>query len=520
MTDVLPYAVHTPDDGASAPVGAAVWVGVDVGTQGVRVALLDERGTLVGGGTAPLQSRRGPGRRHEQDPEQWWSATVAALAQARAAVDVGAVRALAICSTSGTLLLADRDGEPLTPGVMYDDDRGAPHVARVAAEGAALWDELGLRMQGSWALPKLVGLFGGDATGAAARAGGTAARLPADARVLHSADFVAARLAGEPTATDASHALKSGYDSIRRRWPVELFERLGIPPQALPRVVAPGTPIGQLGAAAAAATGLPAGAAIVAGMTDGCGGQIAAGALAPGRVVSVLGTTLVLKGVSEQLLRDPHGAVYSHRSPDGEWLPGGASNVGAGALAAAFPGRDLPALDVAAAAHEPAGPLTYPLTARGERFPFYRPEAEGFTIGVAADDGDRFAALLQGVAYVERIGVAALAQLGAPLDGPLALTGGATRSRYWCQLRADVLGRPVELPRHPEAAVGMAVLAAAGADGGSLRDAAQRLLAPSARIEPRPDRAARFQERFGAFAQALVERGYLAPVLAAAAVAR
>lgn len=83
-----------------------------------------------------------------------------------------------------------------------------------------------------------------------------------------------------------------------------------------------------------------------------------------------------------------------------------------------------------------------------------------------------------------------------------------------------MLGRPVELPRHPEAAVGMAVLAASGAGAGSLRDTAARLLAPSERIEPRPDRSARFEERFGAFSQALVERGYLTPGLAAAAVAR
>lgn len=516
MTEIFPSDVHTAFAAASAgrstrghdgaAGGRAVWAGIDIGTGGVRVALLDGRGRPVAGGAAPLLSSRGPGRRHEQDPEAWWEATVAALATACSAADASGVRALAICSTSGTILLADRAGAPLTPGVMYDDDRGAPHVERVAAEGRELWDELGLRIQGSWALPKLLALLGG-ATGSR---GGV--------RLLHSADLVAARLAGEPTATDASHALKSGYDSIRERWPAALMERLGVPPDALPPVVAPGTPIAHVCADAAARTGLPAGAAIVAGMTDGCAGQIAAGALDPGRGVSVLGTTLVLKGVSDELLHDASGAVYSHRAPDGGWLPGGASNVGAGALDAAFPGRDLAALDAAAAAYEPAGPLIYPLTARGERFPFHDPGAEGFALGAARDEGDHFAALLQGIAYVERIGVAALAQLGAPVTEPLALTGGAARSRYWCQLRADVLGRPVELPRHPEAAVGMAVLAASA--GGSLRATAAALIDPGERIDPRPDRVERFAERFGAFADALVTRGWLSPDLAAAALAR
>ncbi len=278
--------------------------------------LLDEEGLPVAAGAAPLRSRRGPGRRHEQDPAGWWAATVAALAAAGGAPALRAVRALAICSTSGTILLADDAGRPLTPGVMYDDDRGAPHAERVADAGRELWAELGLRMQASWALPKLLTLL------ADVRAD--------DLRLMHSADFLAARLAGAPTATDPSHALKSGYDALRQRWPVELLEQLGVPAAILPPVVAAGTPIGTVCAEAADTSGLPPGATIVAGMTDGCAAQIAAGALAAGQGVSVLGTTLVLKGVSRELLKDPHGAVYSHRSPDGDWRPGGASNVGAG----------------------------------------------------------------------------------------------------------------------------------------------------------------------------------------------
>lgn len=486
----------------SARDGAATWVGVDVGTQSVRVQLLDERGRPVGSGAAPLRSRRGPGRRHEQEPADWWAATVAALAAAGGAPALRAVRALAICSTSGTILLTDPAGRPLTPGVMYDDDRGAAHAERVADVGRELWAELGLRMQASWALPKLLTLLDAPPAG--------------ELRLMHSADYLASRLAGTPTATDPSHALKSGYDALRQRWPVELLERLGVPATLLPPVVAAGTPIGSVCAEAAAASGLPAGAAIVAGMTDGCAGQIAAGALAPGQGVSVLGTTLVLKGVSRELLKDPHGAVYSHRSPDGDWLPGGASNVGAGILSARFPDRDLAALDAAAAAREPAGQLVYPLTARGERFPFYDPQAEAFALGEPRDEADAFAALLQGVAFVERIGVAALAALGAPLDGPLALTGGATRSRYWCQLRADVLRRPVELPRHPEGAHGMALLAASS-ERSSLRATAAELLPPPTRIEPRPDGVERLAPAFDRFAAALAERGWIAPDLAAAA---
>ncbi|WP_424533310.1 FGGY-family carbohydrate kinase [Sphaerisporangium viridialbum] len=484
--------------------GDPAWAGIDIGTQGVRVTIVDDSGVPLATGSAPLYSSRGPGRRHEQDPENWWRATLAACAQATATVDARRIRALAVCSTSGTVLLADTALRPVSPALMYDDARGAPHVERVTEAGRRVWDELSVRTQASWALPKLLWL--------AEHHG-----LPSGARLMHSADFVVSRLAGELVATDSSHALKSGYDSLAERWPEEVLSRLGLPVSMFGPVVRPGSPIGQVGVAAAELTGLPAGCLIVAGMTDGCAGQIAAGALTLGQGVSVLGTTLVLKGVSERLLHDPQGAVYSHRHPDGGWLPGGASNIGAGVLTAAFPGRDLAELDARAAGYEPSGEIVYPLTARGERFPFYRPDAEPVTVGRAGSEEEHYAALLQGVAYGERLGLAALALLGAPVTGTLALTGGATRSRYWCQLRADVLGMTVEIPRYPQASVGMAVLAASA--GGSLSGTAGRMVPPGERMRPRPDRAERFDKSFRRLVEALAERDYLTSELAEKAVA-
>src|SRR5690606_17922975 len=115
---------------------------------------------------------------------------------------------------------------------------------------------------------------------------------------------------------------------------------------------------------------------------------------------------------------------------------------------------------------EPSSAVAYPLVSPGERFPFLAPEAEGFMLGVPRDEGDRHAALLQGVALVERLALAYLRRLGAAVEGPVTFTGGAARSAYWCQLRADVLGRPARIPEHADAALGMAVLAACGTSPG------------------------------------------------------
>src|SRR5581483_4428230 len=131
------------------------------------------------------------------------------------------------------------------------------------------------------------------------------------------ADYLAGRLTGGPVATDFSHALKTGYDLLGQDWPAAVLDQLGLPVAMLPEVVRPGTRLGSVAAAAAEHTGLVAGTPVLAGMTDGCAAQIAAGALTPGSWNSVLGTTLVLKGVTVERLADPGGAVYSHRHPDG-----------------------------------------------------------------------------------------------------------------------------------------------------------------------------------------------------------
>jgi D-ribulokinase len=273
----------------------------------------------------------------------------------------------------------------------------------------------------------------------------------------------------------------------------------------MPAVVRSGAKLGSVCGEAAAMTGIPVGTPIVAGMTDGCAAQIGAGALDVGSWNSVLGTTLVLKGVTSALICDPAGVLYSHRSPDGNWLPGGASSTGAGILTQRFPGRDLDALSAQAAERERANVIAYPLVSRGERFPFAAPDAEGFFLGRPSDEVDLCAALLQGVAFIERLCFDYLDMLGAPVSGDLSLTGGAARNRYWCQLRADILGRPVQLPENAEPAFGMAILSASV--GRRVSDVARQMVRIREVIDPRPDRTGRFHESYLRLVDELARRG-------------
>lgn len=489
----------------------SAWVGIDLGTQSVRAVVLDDDGRELAAASAPLHSNRF-GDRHEQDPRQWIAATTSVLRRVTAELPSGFVaRAVAVSGTSGTLVQLDAvTGVPRGMAVMYDDKRGAPHLERVAAVGSDLWRRLGYRMQASWALPKLLELRQSRAA-------------DDDSVIGHQPDVVTSLLAGRLVSSDLSSALKTGADLDAICWPERIFDALDVPLESINSLAASGSVIGAIAEAGAAATGLPVGCLIVAGMTDGCAAQLSAGALVPGAWNSVLGTTLVLKGAASQRHTDPTGAVYAHRAPfDGGWYPGGASSSGAGVISSLLPGRDLDALTDRTDLNA-VPPIAYPLGGRGERFPFVASDAVA-VLPQGGDDLAMFSAILHGVAYVERLAFDLLAMTGYPVDGPIFVTGGGSRNPVWTQLRADVLQRELSVPARSEGASGMAMLAAAGqlASSGTpvadpLEAVAQRMAPTVSSVAPRAQRREPMAVAYAGFIDHLAEKGWLAPELTAAA---
>ena len=490
--------------------GAPAWVGIDLGTQSVRVVAIDDSGHVLATAARPLTSRR-DGVIHEQDPAQWWSAVRDGLLAVTSSVEGHLIRALAVSATSGTVVAVDDRGRPVNAGVMYDDARGAGFTDEVNRIGARVWSRLGYRMQGSWALPTVLALAADGV-------------LPPGRTIVHQPDLITARLTGHPTASDSSHALKTGFDLDALEWPHDVMDALGVPDEVLPAVVASGSVLGTVDAPAASDTGLPEGCAVVAGMTDGCAAQLAAGALAPGSWNSVLGTTLVVKGASTERHPDATGAVYAHRAPfEAGWFPGGASSTGAGAVSHWLPGLDLGAL-TGIAAGLPAT-VAYPLVGRGERFPFVAPDARAFFGGSdrsafssepPRDDAGAFAAIVHGVAYVERLSYDLLDLAGYDIGRSLSFTGGGARNTWWNGLRCDLLQREVTLPARGEGAFGMAVLAAAAMDDTTPPDqrlevAASRLLPAGTTLEPRP--APGLVSGYRSFLDELSHREWIAPEL-------
>ena len=476
------------DHSASAP-SAGAFLGIDCGTSAVRAAVVGHDGRLLGQGRQRLTGDVRSGNRHEQDPGAWWPAVVAAVRQALARTPgIGDdVVAVAVAATSGTLLVLDRQRRPVGPALMYDDQRAA---ARPSGPEDPAWAAAGNHPQPSWALPRARWLVEHGA-------------VPAGGRLVHQGDHLTARLTAGPLVTDTGQALKTGVDLLSVGWPRQTLHGWGVDADLLPQVVLPGTPVGVLDPPAAAELGLTPGILIRAGTTDGCAGQIAGGALEPGRWTTVLGTTLVVKGVSGAPVLDPAGRLYNHRHPDGGWLPGGACSAGAGYLAHAFPGVDPSAAELPAF---PVSALTYPLVGVGERFPFRHRGAHGFC---GAPDGSpmALASALQGLALLERLALDTVTALGAQWSGPIRTTGGASGDDRLTQLRADVLNRPVQRAQAGEPAVGAAVLAAAAP--GTLAATAARMVSAGRRFDPAPGAADRWHGPYQAFCTELRRRGWL-----------
>ena len=441
--------------------------GIDLATADARVAVATDDGRVVARASAPLSppDRPRPGI-SEQEARSWWPAAARALREALAGVD-GEVVAVAVSATSGTVVLADGDGAPVGPALLYDDRR-APAPER--------WDVM-LDERG-------------------------AGRV---AHAWHASDLLVARLTGGSPPTDWSHALKTGFDPGAGRWC-----DAGPAAELRPEVAPPASPAGVVCDEAAAETGLPAGCSVRLGMTDACAAQIGAGADRPGRFVSVLGTTLAIKGGSDDRIDDTPSGLYSHRHPDGWWLPGGASNTGGGSLAARFRKEDLASLDGRAAAQGPATSICYPLDGTGERFPFVTDDAENLWTSPPADAIDCYRAVLEGVAFVERLGYERLGEVGAPLVGPLRSAGAGSRSDVWTAIRATVLGLEIVRPASADTAFGACVLAAAGTLHRTLREATDAMVGPPGDPTAPVDREReQLEQSYQRFVAALTERGWL-----------
>ncbi len=401
-------------------------LGIDVGTGGIRTAVLNEAGMTV----AETEAAHDGDRRA---PTTWHRALQSALAQLAEVIDVGEIDAVSVDGTSGTVLGLDREGAPVGTALMYNDAVDDPAISAAIAAVA----------------PRESAAHG--ASSALARAIALQSRVGVT-HIVHQADWVASLLAGHPVPSDESNALKTGYDPVQRCWPEWIRQtplRL-----TLPEVV----PAGAEAAVCSGDFSLPEGAAIVAGVTDGCASFLATGAALPGEGVTALGTTLTIKLLSDRPVFAPEYGIYSHRIGD-RWLAGGASNTGGGVLAGFFDADTLASLSGRIDPMRDSGLDYYPLSKPGERFPVNDPDHPPRLSPRPEDDAMFLHGLLEGIGRIEAMGYGRLAELGAPELTSIRTVGGGSRNEVWTRMRGRLLGVSPAPAASTSAAAGVARLA-------------------------------------------------------------
>jgi xylulokinase len=451
------------------------FLGVDVGTSGVKAILVNDAGDVEAAAITPLQlSTPEPGWA-EQDPEAWWEASVASIRTLFAAKPDVTIAAVGVSGQMHSSVFLDARGDVIRPALLWCDGRTTAEcreiTQRVGGE-ARLRDLASNPALEGFTLPKVLWLRNHEPA--------AFARL---STVLLPKDFIRYRLtsvlATEPS--DASATLM--YDTAHLRWSDEILAAVGLPRTLVPDVGGSAEILGRVTPEAAGLTGLPAGTPVVGGGADNACGAAGVGAITPGEAVTSWGTSGTVLAPTSEPRVDPRlrAHTFCHVAP-GTWYLMGVVLSAGGAFAwyrdqlardLVGTGEANERLNAEAATIGPgANGVTFLPYLQGERTPHRDASARGAFVGLslAHSRAHLTRAVVEGVCFALRDSVSILQELGlAPRQ--MLLTGGGAKSAFVRQLQSEVFGLPVcTVNREEGPAYGAALLAAVGA--GAFRDVA------------------------------------------------
>ncbi len=406
-------------------------LGIDFGTSGARAIAIDAQGEIV------AQSRVND---LDQTPQAWRSALESLLSDLPQTVRSQIV-GIAINGTSSTVLLCDAAGTPLLEPLMYNDARAIEQLPKLQAIAPPAHTV----QSATSSLAKLLWFS-------------QQPEFEQSVYFLHQADWIASLLHGKLGISDYHNALKLGYDVEQLRYPD--WMRTGLAAQLqtrLPDVRSPGATIGLVLPQWCDRFGLPASCGVYAGTTDSIAAFLASGAQEIGEAVTSLGSTLVIKLLSETRLEDARYGIYSHRLGN-RWLVGGASNSGGAVLNAFFSPEQIQqfCLEIDPTISTPLD--YYPLLKPGDRFPINDPQLKPRLEPRPASDREFLHGLLEGIARIEAQAYSLLHQLGASPLRQVYTAGGGAKNQVWTQIRSRWIGKPVSSAQYSEAAYGTARL--------------------------------------------------------------
>ncbi len=452
----------------------SVYLGVDIGTSGTKTLAVREDGQILASATAtyPLSSPQ-PGW-SEQNPADWWTATISTIrdVMAKGEIAPSSVSGIGLSGQMHGSVFLDAKHDVIRPALLWNDQRTARECSEI--ESSAGGRRALIKMVANPALtgftaPKILWLRNHEPK-----------NFAKCRQVLLPKDYVRFRLTGEfaTEVSDASGTLL--LDVEKRVWSKKLLGKLDLDPSLLPPVFESHVVSGKLSAIAGEQLGLPAGIPVVGGGGDQAAGAIGNGIVRKGVISATLGTSGVVFAHSDAMQVDPQGRVHTFcHAVAGKWhvmgcvLSAGGSlqwyrnQLGEAAVAAAAErGCDPYEILAEQAASAPAGSegLFFLPYLTGERTPHADPFARGAWIGLSLRHGrpHMVRSVMEGATYAMRDCLQIIQEMDVPVK-QIRVSGGGARSTFWRQLQADIYGKAVSTINAEEGpAYGVALLAMAG----------------------------------------------------------
>jgi xylulokinase len=472
-----------------------VLLGIDIGSSGVKAALVDPTAGVVATADRGVQLFSPRPGWAEADPGEWWAAVCALVPELLHAGRASAsdIEAVAASGMVPAVLALDPKGRPLRRAILQNDARATAEVQELGAvlAGIDLLTLTGSALTQQSVAPTLrwlaryePDLFHGTAT------------------IAGSYDWLA-RTLGAESHVERNWAIESGLFGLDDAPLAEVLQRAEIAAELLPPVRSPGTVVGEVGAMAASASGLRAGTPIVVGGADHVSSAYGAGLLEPGDWLVKLGGAGDILVVSDAPLVDAR--LYLDAHPAGAWLPNGCMATSGSLvrwLQRVSGDVGLDRLDAEAAATPPgAGGIVCLPYFLGEKSPLHDPALRGAFVGLhlGHERGHLHRAALEAVAYGFRHHVEVFGERGTAL-AQARVTNGGSHSLLWKQILADVLGVDLwPVLDHPGASLGAALAAGVGAGGVSGWEAIRPLVTLGDPVEPRPEYRARYDELYAVY---------------------
>lgn len=475
-----------------------MYIGIDLGTSGIKVVLLNEDNEVLASQTEKLTISRPHPLWSEQDPEMWWQAMDRAMLSLAQKHPLNAVRVLGLTGQMHGAVLLDRQQRLLRPAILWNDGRSAQACQQLEQAVPASRQITGNLMMPGFTAPKLLWVKEHEPD-----------IFRQIDRVLLPKDYLRWRMTGD-FATDMSDAAGTLWlDVGKRDWSDTMLAACGLSRDHMPALFEGNQITGTVSQALSQRWGLPAHLPVVAGGGDNAAGAIGAGIWRPGQAMLSLGTSGVYFAVSDGFLCNPEKAVHSfcHALPQ-TWHLMSVMLSAASCLdwAARLTGQTSVAALLALAENvqlNDRSPCFLPYLS-GERTPHNDPCATGLFWGFTHQHGpmDLAMAVLEGVSLGLAEGMSVLHATGVK-PASVTLIGGGAKSHFWRQLLADISGMVIDYRSGGD--VGPALGAARLARLSDYPDTSPGELLPElpleARYFPRPERYDFYQQRQNRFRQ-------------------